>query len=68
MMMPQEEIGVFWRKTSLKGNEYFTGEVNLDGIIKDVVLFYIQSENPKSPDMKMLVSHFQKSESKDLLF
>lgn len=50
-------IGALWSKTSGKGTDFFTGNVEIDGIKTDIVIFKNdKGDNEKRPDYKIYVS------------
>jgi len=50
-------IGALWSKTSSKGTAFFTGNVEIDGIKTDIVIFKNdKGDNEKRPDFKIYKS------------
>jgi uncharacterized protein (DUF736 family) len=53
----EKPIGALWIKTSSKGTEFLTGNVEIDGVKTEIVVFKNdKGENEKRPDYKIYKS------------
>ena len=58
-MEKQEELGKLWKKTSIKGNEYFIGKITIDGKTTRIVIFKIMSADDGAPFLKIVQSRYE---------
>ena len=46
-------IGALWKKTSVKGQDYYTGNIKIDDKEVQIVVFENKSDNEKAPTLKI---------------
>ena len=58
--MENKNIGGLWKKTTLQGLEYFSGNVEIGGKKIHIAAFpNNRKQNPKSPDYNILLSDYK---------
>jgi len=56
-MEKQKSIGGLWAYKAKNGTDYFSGKIELDGKVTQIVAFYNgNKKNPKEPDYRILLS------------
>lgn len=56
-MRNNNEIGALWSKTSVRGEEYFSGKITVDGKSTKIVAFKVKYKNKyNSPDWIIYLS------------
>ena len=50
-------------KTTQKGDHFYTGKIDINGVETPITMFINESENPKAPKFRLTVNEFKKDVS-----
>lgn len=58
----KQSIGALWKRTSAKGQDYYTGNIKINNEEVQIVVFENKTENEKAPVMRIFKNEKNRKE------